>query len=164
MDSQLYELAVAVGEGLLARNWLLVTAESCTGGWCAEAMTMVPGSSAWFERGFVVYTNVAKHEMLGVASATLQAHGAVSEAVVSEMVTGALAHSHGHVALAVSGVAGPSGGTPAKPVGTVCLAWGTRDTAPTAITYHFEGDREAVRRQSVIMALQGVLQQLKGAT
>ena len=157
MDSQLYDLAAAVGRALKARGWMLVTAESCTGGWVSEAVTMVPGSSEWFERGFVTYTNVAKQEMLGVSTATLAASGAVSEATVREMVSGALAHSHAHVALAVSGVAGPSGGTPAKPVGMVCLAWGVRAGDVQAVTRHFPGDREAVRRRSVIEALEGVL-------
>jgi nicotinamide-nucleotide amidase len=118
---------------------------------------MVPGSSEWFERGFITYTDVAKQEMLGVKSDTLQVHGAVSEPTAREMVAGALARSHGHLAVAVSGVAGPAGGTPKKPVGTVCLAWGVRDAMPSAVTYHFAGDREAVRRQSVIEVLEGVL-------
>lgn len=161
MDSHLYELAVEVGQTLKDKGWMLVTAESCTGGWVGEAVTMVPGSSEWFERGFITYTDVAKQEMLGVKAATLQAHGAVSEPTVREMVAGALAHSHGHLALAVSGVAGPAGGTPNKPVGTVCLAWGVRDAMPTAVTYHFAGDREAVRRQSVIEVLEGVLRVVK---
>lgn len=157
MDSQLYELAVKLGQALKRRGWTLVTAESCTGGWVSEAVTMVPGSSEWFERGFITYTNVAKEEMLGVEAATLQVHGAVSEQTVRQMVGGALARSHADVALAVSGVAGPTGGSPLKPVGTVCLAWGVRDAEPTAVTHHFAGDREAVRRQSVIEVLEGVL-------
>jgi nicotinamide-nucleotide amidase len=157
LDSRLYELAVEVGQTLKRRGWTLVTAESCTGGWVAEAVTMVPGSSEWFERGFITYTNVAKEEMLGVEAATLQAHGAVSEQTVRQMVAGALARSHGDVALAVSGVAGPTGGSALKPVGTVCLAWAVRGGEPTAVTHHFAGDREAVRRQSVIEVLEGVL-------
>ena len=136
---------------------MLVTAESCTGGWVAEAMTMVPGSSKWFERGFVTYTDVSKREMLGVGADTLAGHGAVSEQTVREMVTGALARSHGQVAVAVSGVAGPGGGTPEKPVGTVCFAWGAQGTAPRAETRVLPGDREAVRRTSVEHALRGVL-------
>ena len=162
MDSQLYELAVDVGQALKAKDWMLVTAESCTGGWVGEAVTMVPGSSEWFEGGFITYTNVAKQEMLGVKNLTLEAHGAVSEATVREMVAGALANSHGHVAVAVSGVAGPTGGTRAKPVGTVCFSWGLRGHEPTAVSRHFAGDREAVRRQSVIEALEGVLAMVKG--
>jgi nicotinamide-nucleotide amidase len=140
---------------------MLVTAESCTGGWVAEAVTMVSGSSEWFERGFVTYTNLAKQEMLGVESATLELHGAVSEPTVREMVAGALAHSRGDVALAVSGVAGPTGGTPAKPVGMVCLGWGLREREPTAVTRYFPGDREAVRRHAVIAALEGLIEALR---
>ena len=156
-DAVLYSLAEEVGRALKRRALMLATAESCTGGWIAEAVTMVPGSSEWFERGFVTYTNTAKREMLGVAEATLERLGAVSEEVVREMVSGALARSHAHVAVAVSGVAGPSGGTPDKPVGMVCIAWGAKDGAPRAETRHFPGDREAVRRQSVQRALEGVL-------
>src|SRR5258705_13024338 len=100
---------------------MLTTAESCTGGWVAEAVTMIPGSSEWFERGFVSYTYISKREMLGVREETLERHGAVSEDVVLEMAAGALAHSHAQVSVAVSGVAGPGGGTPGKPVGTVCI-------------------------------------------
>ena len=158
MDSQLYELARRSGEALKRKGLMLATAESCTGGWVAEAVTMVPGSSEWFERGFVTYTNTAKQEMLGVRSETLQRYGAVSEQTVQEMVAGALANSRAQVALAVSGVAGPAGGTPSKPVGTVCLAWGSRDFAPVAITQQFAGDREQVRRLSVVRALEGLLE------
>jgi nicotinamide-nucleotide amidase len=154
----LYVLAQAVGAALKSRGLMLASAESCTGGWVSEAVTMVSGSSEWFERGFVTYTNVAKREMLAVRQETLDLHGAVSEQTVREMVTGALSGSHADVAVAVSGVAGPTGGTPQKPVGTVCLAWGRRGEAPLAQICHFAGDRYAVRRQSVIEALRGVLQ------
>ena len=118
---------------------------------------MIPGSSEWFERGFVTYTYISKTEMLGVSASTLEREGAVSEAVVLEMASGAVARSHAQVSVAVSGVAGPSGGTPEKPVGTVCLAWAMKDVAPRAETLQFPGDREAVRRQSVQRALEGVL-------
>ncbi len=155
MDRELFELADRAGQALKARGWMLVTAESCTGGWVSECVTMVPGSSEWFERGFVTYTNVAKREMLGVRAQTLDTHGAVSEATVREMVTGALAGSHGHIAVAVSGVAGPGGGTAQKPVGMVCFAWGTRDAEPIATRRLLGGDREAVRRQSVIARWRG---------
>src|SRR5215211_2774009 len=144
MDKALYELAEETGRTLSAHGLMLVTAESCTGGWIAEAVTAVPGSSGWFERGFVTYTYISKREMLGVRGETLEQHGAVSEAVVLEMVTGALKTSRAQVGVAVSGVAGPSGGTPEKPVGTVCFAWGMKDRAPRAETRHFPGDREAV--------------------
>jgi nicotinamide-nucleotide amidase len=143
---------------LKGRGWMLVTAESCTGGWVAEAVTMISGSSAWFERGFVTYTDLAKQEMLGVQSATLALHGAVSEPTVREMVVGALARSRADVAVSVSGVAGPTGGTPAKPVGMVCLGWSVRGREPISLTRHFPGDREAVRRSAVIEALEGLLQ------
>ncbi len=156
-DPVLYKLAEDVGAELKRRQLMLATAESCTGGWIAEAVTMVPGSSAWFERGFVTYTYISKREMLGVREATLAEHGAVAEAVVVEMVAGALARSHAQVAVSVSGVAGPGGGTPGKPVGTVCFAWGRKDGRPRAETRHFSGDRESVRRQSVEHALKGVL-------
>ena len=157
MDTLLYDLADRVGRALADRGLMLATAESCTGGWIAEAVTMIPGSSAWFERGFVTYTYISKREMLGVSDETLEAHGAVSEPVVQQMVDGALARSHAQVAVAVSGTAGPGGGTREKPVGTVCFAWGVEDGAMRAETRHFKGDREAVRRQSVAYALEGVL-------
>jgi nicotinamide-nucleotide amidase len=156
-DSLLYDLAERVGRALDERGLMMATAESCTGGWIAEAITMVPGSSAWFERGFVTYTYISKREMLGVSAETLEQHGAVSDAVVRQMVDGALARSRAQVAVAVSGTAGPGGGTAEKPVGTVCLAWGLKDGALRAETRHFKGDREAVRRQSVAYALEGVL-------
>lgn len=156
-DSILYKLAERVGAELRRRKLMLATAESCTGGWVSEAITMVPGSSDWFERGFVTYTYISKREMLGVSAATLDKHGAVSESTVREMVTGALARSHAQVAVAVSGTAGPTGGTPEKPVGTVCLAWGLKDGAAKSETQHFAGDREAVRKQSVEHALKGIL-------
>ncbi len=156
-DQSLYDLAAGVGAALKARGLWLVTAESCTGGWIGEAVTAVPGSSAWYERGFVTYTNVAKREMLGVDAHILEQSGAVSEETVRAMVTGALANSHAEVAVAVSGVAGPAGGTAAKPVGTVCIGWGLKSGMPAAETQHFAGDREAVRRQSVERALAGVL-------
>lgn len=160
MDLELFDLAARVGRALKAAGHLLVTAESCTGGWVSECVTMVSGSSEWFERGFVTYSNVAKHEMLGVRAETLAAHGAVSEQTVREMAAGALARSHGHIALAVSGVAGPTGGTAHRPVGTVCFAWCRRGAEPRATTRVFSGDREAVRRQSVIAALEGVVETL----
>jgi nicotinamide-nucleotide amidase len=156
-SSRLYALAERVGKALKSRGLMLATAESCTGGWIAQAVTMVPGSSGWFERGFVTYTYISKREMLGVKGKTLAAHGAVAEEVVREMAAGALARSHAQVAVAVSGVAGPGGGTPDKPVGTVCFAWASRKQAPRALTLHFSGDRDAVRRKSVEKALRGVL-------
>lgn len=159
-DQTLTRLASEVGEALKAQGLMLATAESCTGGWIAQACTAVAGSSNWFERGFVSYTYISKREMLGVSQDTLGVHGAVSEPVVQEMVTGALANSHAQVAVAVSGTAGPSGGTPQKPVGTVCLAWSVKNGEPKSLTRHYTGDREAVRRQTVRDALQGLLELL----
>ncbi len=159
-DKRLYQLAEEVGAALKARALMLVTAESCTGGWVGEAVTMVPGSSDWYERGFITYTYISKREMLGVKEGTLEQHGAVSEHTVKEMAAGALAASHAQVAVAVSGIAGPAGGTPEKPVGTVCLAWALKNGEPVAETLHFAGDREAVRRQAVERALTGVLKLL----
>jgi len=155
-DVALHALARRLGERLLARGWMTATAESCTGGWIAKTLTDVAGSSAWFDRGFVTYTNEAKQDLLGVRGDTLAAQGAVSEATVREMVAGALARSRAAVAIAVSGIAGPSGGTADKPVGTVWLAWGDRDGAIRAERYRFDGDREAVRRQAVARAIQGL--------
>ncbi len=155
-DAALTRLAAAAGAALKAKGWMLATAESCTGGWVAQAATSVPGSSGWFERGFVTYSNAAKQEMLGVREATLTAAGAVSEATVAEMAAGALERSRARVAVAVSGVAGPTGGTAAKPVGMVCFAWASPAGVRTE-TRHFGGDRDAIRRQSVAVALEGVL-------
>jgi nicotinamide-nucleotide amidase len=157
-------LAEQVGAALKAHGMMLTTAESCTGGGIAEALTDISGSSAWFERGFVTYSNVAKAEMLGVRQSTLEAHGAVSEATVREMAAGALQHSHAQVAVAVSGIAGPTGGTPEKPVGTVWFGWALRDGEVHARLHHLSGDRAAVREQSVQIALQGVLNMLNNIT
>lgn len=163
-DAALIELSARVGQILKQRGWWLATAESCTGGWVAKVLTDVPGSSGWVERGFVTYTNVAKQEMLGVAAATLQAEGAVSEATVGEMARGALVHSHAQVSLAVSGIAGPGGATPFKPVGTVWLAWASHTGVLRTRHALFAGDREAVRRQAVATALQGLLELLDEPT
>ena len=151
------DLARKVGERLKARRALLVTAESCTGGWVSQAVTAIAGSSDWFERGFVTYSNAAKEEMLGVRPATISKHGAVSEETAREMALGALQHSRGTIALAITGIAGPSGGSAAKPVGTVCFAWARKGHDASAETRRFSGDREAVRRQSVDHALRKLL-------
>ena len=153
-------LAAQVGGLLKSHGLMLVTAESCTGGGVASAITDVAGSSAWFERGFVTYSNLAKQQMLDVSEATLKQHGAVSEAVVREMVAGALQHSGAQVALAVSGIAGPEGGTPDKPVGTVWFAWGIKNGTSHAQRHQINGNRAEVRAQSVHIALQGVLELL----
>jgi len=155
-------LAEALAAKLREKGALLVTAESCTGGWAAQAVTALAGSSHWFERGFVTYSNESKMELLGVRRETLERHGAVSEETAREMALGALAHSRGTLALAITGIAGPGGGTAGKPVGTVCLAWASRGGAPRSETRRFAGDREAVRRQSVERALAGALEHLDG--
>ena len=157
-DPELDALSRQVGAALAQRGWRLATAESCTGGWIAEALTAISGSSAWFDRGFVTYSNEAKTEMLGVAAQTLAAHGAVSEATVREMAEGALARSLAEVAVAVSGVAGPTGGTAAKPVGMVCIGWAAKGSPTRSLTLRFAGDRTAVRRQTVVRALDGILE------
>lgn len=151
------ELAVA----LPARGETLAAAESCTGGWIAKCCTDVAGSSAWFERGFVTYSNAAKSGMLGVPAALIESEGAVSEAVVAAMATGALARSLADVAVAVSGIAGPDGGTEDKPVGTVWFAWAADGDVATERRV-LAGDREAVRRASVAVALSGLCDRLRG--
>ncbi len=156
-DTQLYELAVRVGQALEAKGIMMATAESCTGGWIAQAVTAVPGSSEWFERGFVTYTYISKREMLGVKPETLEQHGAVSAQTVLEMTEGALARSHAQVAVSVSGTVGPSGGTPQKPVGTVFFGWGAKGSPAQTSVIRFNGDREAVRRQAVAYALERIL-------
>lgn len=138
---------------LQQRGWLMATAESCTGGQIAAACTDLAGSSLWFDRGFVTYSNAAKTEMLGVPAALITAHGAVSEAVVRAMAQGAVAHSQAQVSVAVSGVAGPSGGSAEKPVGTVWLAWCVQGQVHSRV-HHFLGDRAAVRAQTTVLALQ----------
>jgi nicotinamide-nucleotide amidase len=150
-------LARRAGDALLAAGERLVTAESCTGGGLAYCLTEIPGSSRWFERGFVTYSNAAKEALLGVRAETLRRWGAVSEATVEEMAAGALHASDAQVAIAISGVAGPDGGTPEKPVGTVCLAWQRQGRPPVTCTLRFAGDRRAVRVQSIEEALRGLL-------
>lgn len=156
-----HQLASKVGETLLARGWMLACAESCTGGGIAVALTDIAGSSQWFDRGFVTYTNQAKQDMLGVKNETLLNEGAVSEATVREMVAGALSRSQAQIAVAVSGIAGPGGGTVEKPVGTVCFAWQVKDDEPVLHTEHFDGDRASVRTQTINYALQGIINVLE---
>jgi nicotinamide-nucleotide amidase len=158
MSAATLDLATRLGVLLERRGWRVSTAESCTGGLVAGAITDIAGSSAWFERGFVTYSNDAKTEMLGVRGETLAAHGAVSEATAREMVAGALERSSSDVAVAVTGIAGPSGGTQAKPVGLVCFAWGRRGSAVRASTRRFPGDRAAVREAAVATALDGLIE------
>lgn len=150
-------LAARLGGLLKSHGLMLATAESCTGGGVAQAITEVAGSSVWFERGFVTYSNLSKQQMLGVAEATIMQYGAVSEATVREMVSGALAHSAAQVALSVSGIAGPDGGTPDKPVGTVWFAWALKNTSVHAERHQFSGNRAEVRVHAVHTALQGAI-------
>ncbi|MCG6867318.1 MAG: nicotinamide-nucleotide amidase [Gammaproteobacteria bacterium] len=157
MKEEIERLALRCGHALRDRGWRLATAESCTGGWVAKCVTDIAGSSTWFDRGFVTYSNAAKREMLGVREDTLEGHGAVSEQTVGEMAAGALGRSLANVALAVSGIAGPDGGTADKPVGTVWFAWKTQAAAAVTERRYFIGDRDAVRRQAVRVALEGVL-------
>ena len=159
--SEVAVLAERLGGALRKAELRLVTAESCTGGWLAEAVTAVPGSSAWFDRGFVAYSNEAKHEMLGVAPSLIEAHGAVSEPVAAAMAQGACAGRSDLAAVAVSGVAGPGGGTTAKPVGTVCLAHVVAGGATCARTIRFDGDRTEIRRQAVCAAMSALVDALE---
>lgn len=159
--STVESLAERLGHRLKATGHLLASAESCTGGWAAQAVTAVAGSSQWFERGFVTYSNASKEELLGVRAETLAEHGAVSEATAREMAAGALARSRASIALAITGVAGPSGGTASKPVGMVCFAWATKDGATRVETRRFLGERREIREQSVVRALAGTLELLE---
>lgn len=163
-DAESVGLALRVGAALAARRWKLVTAESCTGGMIAAAITAIAGSSDWFERGMVTYSNDAKRDMLGVGQATLDAYGAVSEPTAKAMAEGALARSLGDIAVAVTGVAGPGGGSEEKPVGMVCFGWARRDGATDVETLHFPGDRGTVREATVRHALRGVLERMPGAS
>ena len=164
LDSTALILAERLGETLRHAGVKLVTAESCTGGGVAQAITEVAGSSAWFERGFITYSNLSKQQMLRVSESTLKQHGAVSEATVREMVEGALSSSAAQVALAVSGIAGPDGGTADKPVGTVWFAWGMKGGETQAQRHYIAGERAEVRAKSVIIALQGVINILNKLT
>ncbi len=159
-DGEIVALAAELGRRLAARGAFAATAESCTGGLVAGAITAIAGSSGWFERGVVTYSNEAKVEMLGVDPAMLAQQGAVSEAAARAMAEGALRASDADVAVAITGVAGPAGGSEAKPVGMVCFAWTDRKGPTSAKTLHFPGDREAVRRASVVVALQGLIDRL----
>ncbi|MGH8147170.1 MAG: CinA family protein [Rhodanobacteraceae bacterium] len=161
-DEALLALAVGVGDALRDRGEMLATAESCTGGWIAKLVTDIAGSSAWFQGGAVTYSNNLKQALLGVTATTLERHGAVSRECALEMVAGALARLDASIAIAVTGVAGPSGGTPDKPVGTVWIAWQPRGAAACVEVFHFDGDRDAVRRQTVARALEGIQKILTG--
>jgi nicotinamide-nucleotide amidase len=177
-DSALAALAAAVADVLGRQQRHLATAESCTGGWVAQSLTAIAGSSAWFDRGFVTYSNAAKIDMLGVSERSLAEHGAVSEQVALEMACGALQRSQADCALSITGIAGPSGGTAQKPVGTVCFGWAWQALAgdarlanlqasipathSVALTLQLSGDRNRVRRQAVLESLTGMMRCLDG--
>jgi nicotinamide-nucleotide amidase len=157
MQARVKELA----EKLNSRAWKIATAESCTGGGLAYRMTSLPGSSDWFERGFVTYSNLAKQEMLGVKEATIAAKGAVSPEVAREMAEGARQFSSAHITVAITGIAGPTGGSVDKPVGTICFAWASSDFETFLKTEYLSGSRTDIRKQSIIIALDGLLEILK---
>lgn len=159
-DSELRSAAARLAEKLLARDLKLATAESCTAGWIAKCCTDLAGSSAWFERGFVSYSNAAKQQLLGVEQAVLESEGAVSEAVALQMAAGALANSEAEVCVAVTGIAGPDGGSEDKPVGTVWFGWAVPGGQSKAECMCFNGDRETVRRHTVMHALEGLTERL----
>jgi nicotinamide-nucleotide amidase len=159
-DEELHQLAVEVGDKLRARNWMLATAESCTGGWVGQLLTSLPGSSHWYERGFITYANAAKVEMLGVPEQALASHGAVSEETAAAMAAGALKHSRAQASLAISGIAGPGGGTQQKPVGLVCYGWALADGTLMSSTCRLDGDREEIRSRAVAAALRGLIELL----
>lgn len=160
MDADLEALSQALGSACLQRRLLLATAESCTGGWVAQVITHTAGSSTWFERGFVTYSNEAKQDMLAVRPETLANFGAVSQETAAEMASGALKNSKAMISMAITGIAGPTGGSPGKPVGTVCFAWCQTGAAAETEVQQFSGDREAIRRQAVIHAIGGMLRRI----
>lgn len=155
-EDAIQQAAQQLADNLIKQQLMAVTAESCTGGGIAHVLTGIAGSSRWFERGFVSYSNEAKQDLLGVNAATLEAHGAVSEETALEMARGAVSHSRGHVGVAVTGIAGPDGGSPDKPVGTVWIAWGQKLGYAEAQCFHFQGDRHAVRQQTILEAIKGL--------
>lgn len=154
---KLQQLAKQTGKLLAQQGLMLVSAESCTGGWLGQTITTIPGSSKWYERGFITYSNISKQEMLGIDSDTLEQYGAVSEQTAKEMVAGAISRSHAQVGVSITGIAGPDGGTTAKPVGMICFGWALKDGLARNEIHHLNGDREMIRSQAVAIALQGVI-------
>ena len=154
-------LATELGAALKARGYMLVLAESCTGGMVAEVITSVAGSSAWFDRGYVTYSNQAKIDMLGVSAQTLETFGAVSEQIAVEMAFGALKHSQAHIAGSITGIAGPDGGTADKAVGTVCFAWAEINQPTITMTKNFDGNRRKIRQQATTFLMRQLIDQLK---
>lgn len=158
--TNIVNLSAELGASLRTRGLMLATAESCTGGLLSAMLTEVPGSSAYFERGFVTYSNASKTEMLGVKAETLEKFGAISEETAREMALGAIKHSHAHIAVSITGIAGPDGGTPEKPVGTVCFGIAMKDAPATSITKKLSGNRQQIRHLSVETALLELLKLL----
>ena len=158
---ELESLSAELGALLIEKNYFFTTAESCTGGWVGQSLTSVPGSSSWYGCGFITYSNIAKHQILDVSMDTLNSHGAVSQEVVEEMIDGALKKSKANLGVAISGIAGPGGGTKERPVGTVCLAWKLNDLPSLSVTEVFEGSRQEVRFKSVSKALKEAINLLK---
>jgi nicotinamide-nucleotide amidase len=161
-DPLLNALSAELGALLVARGWRVTAAESCTGGLVAGAITATAGSSAWFDQAFVTYSNAAKTRALDVPDTLLAAHGAVSEPVARAMASGSLARAGADLSVAVTGIAGPGGGSPDKPVGTVCFAWALRESLVASATQRFDGDRAAIRRASVVVALEGLIERARG--
>jgi nicotinamide-nucleotide amidase len=162
-DAQLENLIQHVAALLLNEEQQLATAESCTGGWLAKCCTDLAGSSTWFDRGFIPYSNQAKQDLLSVSSITLEHYGAVSVETAIEMAEGALKHSQASISVAITGIAGPSGGTTDKPVGTVCFAFASQNNPTMSAQHVFNGDREMIRRQAVAVALQGIIKNARGS-
>lgn len=156
-DEELDQLARELRDKLKAHGWMLATAESCTGGWVGQVVTAIPGSSSWYERGFITYANEAKIDMLGVSPEILAQRGAVSEETACAMAAGALAHSRAQAAIAISGIAGPGGGTPEKPVGLVCYGWALADGTLMSSTCRLGGNRDEIRSRAVAAALRGLI-------
>ena len=158
---KLESLSAELGELLTEKNLLFTSAESCTGGWVGQSVTGVPGSSKWYGTGFITYSNTAKTKVLGVKKETLRNYGAVSEEVVCEMVEGALSLSNSQLGVAISGIAGPGGGSPDRPVGTVCIAWKLKDKQAIRSTFLFEGNRNEVRYKTVVKSLEEAIELIK---
>tara|TARA_B100000686_G_scaffold282636_1_gene305158 strand:+ start:3851 stop:4414 length:564 start_codon:yes stop_codon:yes gene_type:complete len=160
-DETLYNLAKRVGLALTQQGLVLVSAESCTGGWLGQIVTSIPGSSAWYQNGFITYTAKSKQELLGISTKTIKKYGEVSEETAREMAHGAAIRSRAQAAVSITGIAGPGGGTMNKPVGMVCFAWEIKDNHTQSATRHFSGDRKAVRQQAVAVAMQGLIDLLR---
>lgn len=160
MEEELATWALRTGNALQQKGYRLVSAESCTGGWLAKVLTDIPGSSAWFERGYITYSKAAKSELLDVSVQALAEFGAVSAEIAQQMAAGALARSQAHYAVAITGIAGPDGGTPEKPVGLVCFAWAARTEAMHSQCVIFNGDRAAIRAQAVVHALRAIVRSI----